>query len=214
MPHYYPAKFLVTHNIYRNCPEKVMKALDAFSSRIMILKPLTDHNDPIMQLTYQPDLPSLSIRTITAAIASAKSPPFNVSIHHPTSLEELSRKQQILEQSRLLRRLIVAVVVAIPTFIISIVFMSLVKSSNQVKQYLMEPMWKGNVQRLDWALFFLATPVMFYCANMFHRKSIKELKGLWRRGSPTPIWRRFVRFGSMNLLVGVFSLCAIRRGDN
>jgi P-type Cu+ transporter len=32
-------------------------------------------------------------------------------------------------------------------------------------------------------------------------RSLKELRALWRRGSRVPVWKRFVRFGSMNLLV-------------
>lgn len=33
-------------------------------------------------------------------------------------------------------------------------------------------MWTGNVSRAEWALFFLATPVMLYSAGMFHRQSL------------------------------------------
>jgi hypothetical protein len=79
--------------------------------------------------------------------------------------------------------------------------MTLVHSNNQTKQYLMSPMWNGNVSRTEWALFFLATPVYFYSAGLFHRRSIKEIRALWRKGSTTPIIKRFTRFGSMNLLV-------------
>jgi P-type Cu+ transporter len=84
-----------------------------------------------------------------------------------------------------------------------IVYMTLVKDSDPNQHYLMEPIWAGNVSRSEWALFFMATPVMFYSAYVFHRRSIKEIRALWRRGSTTPIWRRFVRFGSMNLLVSL-----------
>lgn len=86
---------------------------------------------------------------------------------------------------------------------IGIVYMTLVQDSDPNKHYLMEPIWAGNVPRSEWALLFLATPVMFYSTGMFHRRSIKEIHALWRRGSKTPVWRRFVRFGSMNLLVSL-----------
>jgi cation transport ATPase len=108
---------------------------------------------------------------------------------------------QAHEQRAILRRLILAAVVAIPTFILGIVFMSLVKGDNSTKVFMMEPIWTGNTSRIQWALFFLATPVQFYSANIFHRRSIKEIRALWRRGSTTPILKRFIRFGSMNLLV-------------
>ena len=65
----------------------------------------------------------------------------------------------------------------------------------------MRPIWSGNASRLQWALFFLATPVMFYSAGIFHRRTLKEIYALWKKGSRVPVWKRFVRFGSMNMLV-------------
>lgn len=108
---------------------------------------------------------------------------------------------QAREQFALLSRLILAVIISIPTFVIGVAFMSLVKESNSTKAFLMEPMWTGNTSRSQWALFVLATPIQFYSANMFHQRSIQEIRALWRRGSSTPIYKRFIRFGSMNLLV-------------
>ena len=108
---------------------------------------------------------------------------------------------QTHEQRVLLYRLVIAIIIAIPAFIIGIVFMSLVKDGNSTKTFMMQPIWAGNTSRSQWALFFLATPVQFYSANMFHRSSIKEIRALWRKRSTTPILKRFVRFGSMNLLV-------------
>jgi cation transport ATPase len=78
--------------------------------------------------------------------------------------------------------------------------MTLVKDGDTVKAYLSEPMW-GNASRLQWSLFFLATPVMFYSAYVFHRRSIKEIYAMWRRGSSASVKRRLTRFGSMNLLI-------------
>ena len=37
----------------------------------------------------------------------------------------------------------------------------------------------GNVSRNSWILFILATPVLFFAADTFHRKAIKEIKSLW-----------------------------------
>lgn len=107
------------------------------------------------------------------------------------------------EQRALLLRLISAIIVAIPTFIIGIVYMTLIPSHNETRMFFMRPMWTGNASRAEWAMFFLATPVMFYSAGQFHKRSLKELLHLWKRGSKTPVWRRFVRFGSMNLLVSM-----------
>ena len=58
-----------------------------------------------------------------------------------------------------------------------------------------------SVYVMQWATFFLATPVMFYSAGIYHRRSMKEIWALWKKGSRVPVWRRFVRFGSMNMLV-------------
>ncbi|EKM59187.1 uncharacterized protein PHACADRAFT_249459 [Phanerochaete carnosa HHB-10118-sp] len=79
--------------------------------------------------------------------------------------------------------------------------MSLVPHTNATRQWWMRPIWAGNAARIQWALFFLATPVMFYSAGTFHRRTIKEIYSLWRKGSRMPVWKRFVRFGSMNMLV-------------
>jgi P-type Cu+ transporter len=177
-----------------------MSSLVKFGNQVTVEKPLTE-NDPILRLTYQPSVPSLTIRTIISTISECNSPPFNVSIYKPPTLEDRARAMQKHEQQSILYRLLFSVVVAIPTFILGIVYMSLVPSSDATKAYLMQPIWTGNTSRIQWALFFLATPVMFYSAGMYHMRSLKEIRALWRRGSRTPVWKRFVRFGSMNLLV-------------
>ncbi|KAF5369747.1 hypothetical protein D9758_001058 [Tetrapyrgos nigripes] len=184
----------------RHCPDKVLSSLKQFESRINITKPLHYPEDSIFTLTYQPDPPSFTIRNILHAIRSG-CPELQVEIYHPPSLEERSRKIQLREQRDYLFRLAFTFIVAIPTFIIGIVYMSLVPDGNPTKAYLMQPMWAGNVSRTQWALLFLATPVMFYSASVFHRRSIKEIHALWRKGSTVPIFKRFTRFGSMNLLI-------------
>ncbi|KAI0952212.1 hypothetical protein AcW1_004372 [Taiwanofungus camphoratus] len=185
-----------------HCPEKVMSALSSFQPAITIVKPIT-HTDPILSLSYLPSPPSFTLRHIIDVIAQSPSPstPFTVSVHHPPSLEARARHMQQREQWHLLERLLFSVVVAIPTFIIGIVYMDLLPSSNPRRMWFERPMWSGNASRAEWALFFLATPVMFYSAGTFHRRSLKEIWALWRPGSRTPVLRRFVRFGSMNLLV-------------
>ncbi|THH32721.1 hypothetical protein EUX98_g1470 [Antrodiella citrinella] len=188
----------------QHCPEAVLAALAPFKSQMTVLEPFTNHTKPILRISYRPELPLFTIRTIIDAIESAPSPSgdhFKVAIHHPPSLEARARQMQAKEQYSLLMRLIFTVMVAIPTFIIAVVYMSLVPSSNHIRKFFMRPMWVGNASRLDWAMLFLATPVMVYSAGMFHYRSLKELYALWRKGSRTPVWKRFVRFGSMNLLV-------------
>lgn len=98
------------------------------------------------------------------------------------------------------------IIIAIPTFMIGIVWMSLVPKHDRIRRYFEAQMWAGQVTRLEWALLFLSTPVQFFIADVFHIRAYKEIKALWRPGSQVPILRRFYRFGSMNLLVGAICL--------
>lgn len=156
--------------------------------------------NPTLTISYMPSPPSFTLRTIVTAIGHA-SDKWIVSLANAPSIEERAAAMRKREQRSLLNRLSFAFVVAIPTFIIGIVYMSLVSSDSPGKRYLMEPMWTGNTARAVWAMFFLATPVYVYSAGPFHRRSMKEIYSIWKPGSRVPILRRFVRFGSMNLLV-------------
>ncbi len=182
-------------------------------SQIIHVEPPT-LQDPVLRLTYEPSPPAFTIRDIVSAIVSSSSSPFKVTVHKTLSLEERARLLQDKEKRSLLYRLGFSVIVAIPTFIIGVVFMSLVSPQNSTRKFLMEPMWSGNASRLQWSLFFLATPVMFYSAGGFHKRCLEEIYALWRRGSRTPIRTRFLRFGSMNLLVWVFSLDSHTTNEN
>ncbi|KAE9410496.1 heavy metal translocatin [Gymnopus androsaceus JB14] len=173
----------------QHCPPRIMSTLEGFGS-VTIIKPIQSHDDPILTISYKPDPPSLTVRHI-----------FEASIYHAPSVEDWSRLIQRREQRNLLLRLLFTVIVATPTFIIAIVFMTLVRKGNPMKNFFMEPIWTGNTSRAQWALFFLATPVMFYSAGVFHRRSIKEIHALWKKGSTVPILKRFTKFGSMNLLI-------------
>ena len=104
---------------------------------------------------------------------------------------------------RIARRLLLAVLTAIPAFIIGIVYMSLVPGDNSGVMYLEQPIWVGQVSRMEWALFIMATPVYFFAADLFHRRMLSELVVLWWPGSKTPILRRFYRFGSMDMLMSL-----------
>lgn len=183
-----------------------MALLEPIASQINILKPLTDHNDPILRLEYTPSPPDFTIRTILDLFSASKpesapTHPFSATLHQPPTLEERAKRMHAQEQRALLLRLAFSFVAAIPTFIIGVVYMSLVGHENETRRWFMRPLWTGNVSRMEWALFFLATPVMFYSAGTFHRRSLKEIWALWKPGSRVSYWQRITRFGSMNLLV-------------
>ncbi|KAE8556885.1 hypothetical protein EYB25_001591 [Talaromyces marneffei] len=182
-----------------HCPEKVLLSLKDLDDSVQISKDPT-LKDPIVKVTYTPKQPNLTIRRILAVIDSSHEN-FKASIYHPPSIEDRSRTMQLRERRRFLFRLAFVLMVAIPTFIIGIVFMDLVPSDNPAHRYLSEPILGGSVSRMQWAMFFATTPVMFYGADVFHIRAMKEVQALWRRGSKVPILRRFYRFGSMNLLI-------------
>ncbi|KAJ8456309.1 hypothetical protein ONZ51_g12202 [Trametes cubensis] len=164
------------------CVSKITLALKALDGDITVEEPPAYHNNPVVTISDPPAR-------------------YAATIHRPPSLEDRARDMQRRELTNLLLRLASAVVVAIPTFILGIVYMSLVPSGDHTRRWLEEPIWAGNVSRGVWALFILATPVMFYSAGMFHRRCLKEIYALWKKGSRVPVCKRFVKFGSMNLLV-------------
>ncbi|KAJ4296185.1 hypothetical protein N0V90_006229 [Kalmusia sp. IMI 367209] len=157
---------------------------------------------PILNIRYKPVPSVFTIRDIFRSIEGFN-PNFKPSVYHPPTIEDRAREMHAQERRRVLFRLLLSVVVALPTFILGIVFMSLVKDTNPIRRYVMQPMWAGNATRLSWALFILATPVYFLAADTFHRRAIKEVKAMWRPGSRTPFLHRFLRFGSMNMLMSL-----------
>lgn len=184
-----------------HCPQRVLNALVLFSDRLEVTDPPT-RTKPLLTVTYSPGTPSFTIRHIVNAIAEVDAE-FTVSVYRPPSLEERSQDMRRQHQWQIARRLILAVAAAIPTFVIGIVYMSLVPSDNPGRIYLEQPMWAGQASRLEWTLFIIATPVYFLGADIFHRRMLAEIKALWRPGSMTPILRRFYRFGSMDMLMSL-----------
>jgi cation transport ATPase len=192
------------------CPQLILEGLlSAFPDLLDIEKQASLEN-PIMVLTYCPQRSVITIREILAAIAGINDQ-FKVTIYHPPTIEERSRVMQLHEQRRLLLRLLLSFIIAIPTFLIGVVWMSLVPSTNATRKFFEEKIWAGVNTRTEWALFFLATPVMFCAADVFHLRAMKEIRALWSSKSRVPIIRRFYRFGSMNLLMSAGSESIIAR---
>lgn len=184
----------------QHCPGRVIKSIEGFRRQVDVITKPTQAR-PIMRIAYIPDAPKFTIRHILAAI-EASDPALEASIHHPPSLEERSKLAQHKHQRQLLYRAVLTTIVAIPTFIIGIVYMSLVPDPNPSKDYLMMP-WTSGISRAQIAMFILATPVYFFAADVFHTRAIKEIRMLWRRGSKVPLLRRFYHFGSMNTLMSL-----------
>ncbi|KAJ5103490.1 hypothetical protein N7532_004019 [Penicillium argentinense] len=182
----------------RHCPEQVLTAIESLPG-VTVEENLCEAN-PILKVTYTPQPPALTVRSILNAITESNGA-FTASIYHPPSIEDRSRAMQLHERRRLLTRLLFVFAAAIPTFLIGIVFMSLVSSNHPVRRYLEQTIWSGSVTRIEWALFIMSTPVMFYGTDVFHTRALKEIHALWRPASRVPVLRRLYRFGSMNLLI-------------
>lgn len=183
----------------KHCPSNIVDALNSkFSALLTVDKP-PSLKEPIMQITYTPVPPDFTIRDILSTI-NGLSESFKATPYRPPSIEQRSQAMQIYEQHRLSRRLLLSFSITIPTFLIGVVWMSLVPSTNKIRMFFEESAWSGTVTRAEWALFVLASLVMFFAADLFHIRAIKEIRALWR-SSRIPILRRFYRFGSMNLLI-------------
>ncbi|ANZ77670.1 BA75_04583T0 [Komagataella pastoris] len=179
-----------------HCPERVMTLLKTLGDVVLVESPLS-LQDPLVRISYIPS-PQLTIRSIIQKIEESNEK-FKVTIDKPLSLDEHLRKLAKSELINLCWRLLLTVLVAIPTFILGIVGMTLLPESHHLRHWLMEPMWAGNVSRVSWALFIMATPVYFFADDIFHRKAIKEIRTLWKPHVP---WkRRLFKFGSMSLLM-------------
>ncbi|KAH9907191.1 heavy metal translocatin [Xylariomycetidae sp. FL2044] len=184
-----------------HCADRATASLAGFGKKDLtaVVKPTRQR--PILKIKYIPDTPKFTIRRILAAI-EASDPEFKADIYHPPTLEERSKQIHARHQKQILIRVLFAFVVAIPTFIIGIVYMGLVSEHDPGKMFLMRP-WASGISRAQISLFIMATPVYFLAADIFHRRAIKEIKSLWRPGSRTPILQRFYRFGSMNMLMSL-----------
>jgi Cu+-exporting ATPase len=186
------------------CPLLVLEHLSSAFPELLGIEEQATLENPIMVLAYYPRRGLITIRDILETVSSINNH-FKFTIYHPPTIEERSRAMQIRERHRLLLRLVLSFVVAIPTFLIGVVWMSLVSPTNDIRRFFEERMWAGVNTRTEWALFFLATPVMFFAADVFHIRAMKELHALWSSKSRVPILRRFYRFGSMNLLMSAGS---------
>ncbi|KAL1901524.1 hypothetical protein Sste5346_001931 [Sporothrix stenoceras] len=184
-----------------HCPDRIARSLAGFRQPSLEILTKPTPQRPIIKLKYIPEAPNFTIRHILAAIEASDSE-LSASIYHPPTLEERSKIIQRKHQRQIMYRVIFTGIICIPTFIIGIVYMSLLPSTNHGRMYMMAP-WASGISRSQIALFILATPVYFFSANIFHVRAFKEVRALWRRGSRTPFLQRFYRFGSMNTLMSL-----------
>ena len=155
-----------------HCPDRVIEAIKINHLGTVTIDNPPTLKDPIIRVRYSPSPPDITIRQIVNTINSLGDS-FDAQIYTPPSIEQRSQVMQRREQYRLLRRLVFSFVVAIPTLLIGVVWMSLVPASNRVRRFFEQEIWAGTVTRADWAMFFMATPVFFLAADVFHTRAIK-----------------------------------------
>ncbi|GAB7366871.1 hypothetical protein MBLNU230_g1233t1 [Neophaeotheca triangularis] len=182
----------------QHCPERVVEALHELKRVKIQHLPALDH--PVVTISYIPDAPTFTIRRITEHLTNVDSS-FTVSIHKPKSIEQRSREMLRKETKAIFLRVLLAVVAAIPSLVIGVIYMNVVSYDDPSYRYLMQPV--HGVSRAEWATFVTATPVYLFAADHFHRRTAKEVFALWRPRSSVPIAKRFYRFGSMNMLISL-----------
>ena len=181
-----------------HCPQCPKRVVDEIQSLGVELQKPPTLDSPILTISYAPKAPSFTIRRILDDIR-ALDPSFRVTIYKPASVEQRSREMLAKERKAIFLRALLSTITAIPSLVIGIVYMNLVSKHDPGYMWLMYPL--HGVSRAEWAMFATATPVYFFATDYFHRRMIKEIYSLWRPRSPVPIAKRFIRFGSMNLLI-------------
>ncbi|KAK6337773.1 hypothetical protein TWF696_001253 [Orbilia brochopaga] len=185
-----------------NCPPRINEAIQKFaSSQITVVKPLYSTSLPEVTIKYTPQ-PDITVRTLIKTIEGID-PALKVTVKPAQTLEDRSALVHKAEVRRLAVRFALCVICAIPTFIIGIVFMALLPADNKYRVWSEREIWKGNVTIAEWSLLIISTPVYFFAADLFHVRALSELRGLWSRKNPRPVWKRFLKFGSMNLLMSL-----------
>ncbi|KAK6517131.1 hypothetical protein TWF506_007008 [Arthrobotrys conoides] len=184
------------------CPPRIMEAVENFaSSQITIIKPITSPKVPEITIKYTPQ-PDITARKLIERIESVD-PVFKVTVKPSQSLEDRSALVHKAEVRRIGVRLLLSVICAIPAFIIGIVFMALLPKDNKYRLWSEKPIWSGTANVAEWSLLIISTPVYFFAADLFHVRAYQEMRGLWSRKNPKPVWKKFMKFGSMNLLMSL-----------
>ena len=188
----------------RECVTKVNNLFMDLSGRHTITFAPITLNHPTTTITYTPLPPSFTLRLLREEIASLG---FTLSVIHVDSIEERASRARIREQRHILLRFVITLLFAIPTFIVAVVGMSLLRSDSTLRTQLEMPAW-GNASRGTLILFALATPVQFGVGWFFYKQAWKSLKGVWRTRKAGADWRRvwcerLLRWGSMDTLVSL-----------
>ncbi|PWN53197.1 heavy metal translocatin [Violaceomyces palustris] len=156
---------------------------------------------PLVSFTYVSD-PSdkdgVSLRQVLRQL-EALDPAFTAVYSPPPSLSSRSAMLAKKELRSLLVRLIISFIFAIPTLVLAVISPSL-SESHPLRRSLERPVW-GGATKDEVLLWALATPVQFGVGSIFHERSWKSIRSVWRKGRT---WQeRLFRWGDMNVLVSL-----------
>lgn len=165
--------------------------------------------NPQTTITYTPGQP-YTVRDLVSGLAGV-APEFDAEVVRPTSVSERSQAIQKREVRILAAHLVAAVILAIPTFIIAIVSMVMLKMDHPFRRFWDTAVW-GGANRGTIVLWVLATVVQFGIGRFFYVRAYHGLAPHIRSllakfhlcSSPRPwTWRSLISFGSMDLLVAL-----------
>ncbi|KZT57329.1 heavy metal translocatin [Calocera cornea HHB12733] len=176
-------------------PQRAILLASLAAQDVKVITPPSSATD-LFTLSYVPS-PTLTIRTILASLP----PPLIATLYHPPTLSELARKSQLKELHHRLAAFGLSFVMAVPTFVIGILGMILLPSTNSLRVWCMSPIW-GGATAGSLVLFALATPVYFViAARTFHHHAYIALRTAVRR-RPFRLLH-LVNFGNMDTLVSL-----------
>nr|XP_019012879.1 uncharacterized protein I206_02375 [Kwoniella pini CBS 10737]OCF51660.1 hypothetical protein I206_02375 [Kwoniella pini CBS 10737] len=172
------------------CVRKINSFLDTLP--IETYTPIT-LQQPVTTISYVPYNP-LNIRQLIDGI-SGVAPEFEVEFVKTQSVNEKSQKIQKMEVKILASHCAVAIIFAVPTFIIAIVSMILLPSHSKFKMEMMKPVW-GAANLGTIILWPLATIVQFGVGRLFYKRTFASLWPHLRRLTPADC-----KFTALDLLV-------------
>ncbi|KAG8961148.1 hypothetical protein FRC03_005704 [Tulasnella sp. 419] len=180
------------------CPDRVRGILESLP--LVSFTAVTEAS-PVTKIIYTPSN-TFTIREIIGAFND----PFSAKIMQPTSLFSRARHLQAREARKLSILFAISLLFAIPTFVIGIVGMVILKSNHPFRQWCEEPVWGGAARAVP-ILGALATIVQFGVGSIFYKRAFPTL--FRRSGHSQPWkWKRLIHFGNMDLLVALSTTVA------
>lgn len=183
-----------------HCPSHLLDTLNRL--------PLVAHTDdlsldsPFVTVTYVPNAPSLTIRSLIRDISRAH-PRFSLQVVENNSANSSrSTAIHLSEAKAWLIRVAVSAIFSIAALVVNVIGMELLSEDHPIRRELERPVW-GQATVGIVVMFAISTPMYFLVGWNFHKKSFLSLKASTRAISKSKSfpWTVLVTWGSMDLLV-------------